>query len=208
MLIHNAVGLQIRPSGSNVANNSEICMDRKNRYKMNRILLNTFISIFTISFVSCIFDDDDKKTIYMQMLPDYPVENKDVCGRTWISDDDNYHLTFNENGSCVVSNYPRCLSYKEPYHDIEDRNDTTRITLYGKWYIGYNANDVKEVYINYNIESDRRLKYDRYEPGNRLLSISMKYDPFGGNNKYIPYYEIKSKDEVIYFYTYRVISKE
>ena len=35
----------------------------------------------------------------------------------------------------------------------------------------------------------------------------MKYDPFGGNNKYIPYYEIKSKDDVIYFHTYRVVQK-
>ena len=176
--------------------------------KMRRILLSVLICIFSTSLISCTFDDDDKKTIYMQLLPDHSIEKKDVCGRTWISNDENYHLTFNENGSCVVSNYPRYLSYKEPYHDTEDKNDTTRITLYGRWHIDYNANDVKEVYIVYDIESNRRLKYNKYDKsGKRILSIGMKYDPFGGNNKYIPYYEIKSKDDVIYFHTYRVVQK-
>jgi len=182
-------------------------MGRKNRYKMKR-LLNALIGIFTISLISCNFDDD-KKTIYMQLLPNHSIEKEDICGRTWISDDEKYYLTFNRSGSCVISNYPRNLSYKEPYHDMKDRSDTTRITLYGRWHIDNNANDFKEVYIDYDIESDRRLKYNKYdESGKRILSIGMKYDPFGGNKKYIPYYETMDKNEVIYFHTYRIVDQE
>ena len=133
----------------------------------------------------------------MQLLPDHSVEKEDVSGKTWISDDDRYYLTFNENGTCVITNFPRNLSY------------TTRITLYGRWYINYNTNDSKEVFIDYDIEPDRKLKYEKYgELGTRLLSIGMKYNPFGGENKYIPYFETMDDNEYIYIHTYSVVDNK
>ncbi|WP_091915391.1 hypothetical protein [Prevotella aff. ruminicola Tc2-24] len=178
------------------------------RAKIKQRIINSLIGIFAISLISCNYDND-KKIIYMQLLPNHSVEKEDVSGKTWISDNDRYYLTFNENGTCVITNFPRNLSYEESYYDMEDRNDTTRITLYGRWYINYNTNDSKEVFIDYDIEPDRKLKYEKYgELGTRLLSIGMKYNPFGGENKYIPYFETMDDKEEIYFHTYSVVGNK
>lgn len=137
----------------------------------------------------------------MQLLPDASVVEEDVSGKTWMSDDDKYYLTFNKNGKCIISNYPRKLDYDKPYHDLEDRNDTTRISLYGKWEIYDNI-----VLVFYDIESDRRLKYDKYDStGKRDMMIKIKYNFFGGDKKYIPYYTTMDEDEMLYWHTYSIV---
>lgn len=167
--------------------------------------INTLVVILITLSLSCSSDRSNKKdSIYMQLLPKLSITYDDVCGYTWLSDEYGYYLTFNRNGTCILSNYPRKLLYGEMYYNAEEKNDTTRIILFGKWEI---SND--DVLIFYNIESDKRRKYDRYDSvGTKSLSLSIKHNPFGGEERYIPYYETMDDDENVFFHTFSVVEKK
>ena len=71
-------------------------MGRKNKNQMKHIIKTFIGGLLAMSLTSCYYDD--KKTLYMQLLPNHSVEKEDVIGKTWMSDDNKYYLTFHKKG--------------------------------------------------------------------------------------------------------------
>ena len=71
-------------------------MGRKNKNQMKHIIKTFIGGLLAMSLTSCYYDD--KKTLYMQLLPNHSVEKEDVIGKTWMSDDNKYYLPFHKKG--------------------------------------------------------------------------------------------------------------